>query len=124
MKFQIIPILLLVFTVLPFMGCAKKADPKRSIEKIQKEVVSMSLAKLETHATVYAAAIRVQKDKIEKIQKQIQKMPMDKVFNNKSMTRHIADIGREAESLFDRYRIYVQAFQQKGGDLAKVQIKS
>ena len=83
----------------------------------------MSVAELETHASDYAAAIRAQKVEIGKIQQQIQKMPIDKVFSNKSMTRRIAEIGREAEALFERYRIYAEAFQKKGGDLSKIQIE-
>lgn len=123
MKFRTIPVFLLALMLIPFVGCAKKVDPKRPVEKIRKEVVSMPRAELEVHAAAYAAAIRAEKAEIEKIQQQIQKMPMDKVFNNKSMTRRIAEIGREAEALFERYRIYVQAFQEKGGDLSKVQIE-
>ena len=83
----------------------------------------MPLAELEVHAFAYAAAIRAQKAEIEKVQQQIQKMPMDKVFSDKSMTRHIAEIGREAEALFERYRVYAQAFQEKGGDITKIQIE-
>jgi hypothetical protein len=106
----------------PFTGCAKKADPKRPIEKIQKEVVSMPLTELESRASSYAAAIREKRAEIQKIQQEIQRMPMDKVFDNKSMTRRIVEIGREGEALIQRYRLYAQAFQQKGGDLSKVQI--
>jgi len=123
MKFRAIPVFLLALMLIPLLGCAKKADSKRSIEKIQKEVVAMSLAQLEVQAFEYAAAIRAQKAEIEKVQQQIQKMPMDKVFTNKSMARHIAEIGREAEALFERYRIYAQAFQEKGGDVTKIQIE-
>lgn len=83
----------------------------------------MPLAALETQASDYAAAIRAQKTEIEKIQQKIQRMPMDKVFNNKSMTRRIAEIGREAEALFERYKLYAQAFQGKGGNVAKIQIE-
>ena len=83
----------------------------------------MPVVQLESYASAYAAAIRAQKAEIEKIQKQIQKMPVEQVFNNKSMTRHIARIGRDAEALFERYRIYVQAFQEKGGDVTKVQLE-
>jgi outer membrane murein-binding lipoprotein Lpp len=104
-------------------GCAKEADPKRPIEKIQKEVMTMSVAQLEAKASSYAAAIRAQKAEIAKIQQQIQKMPIEKVFNDKSMTRRIAGIGQEAEALFERYRIYVKAYQEKGGDIAKVQLE-
>ena len=123
MKSRVIPIGLLVLVLIPFMGCAKQADPKRSIEKIQKEVVSMSLEGLETNASAYAAAIRSKKAEIQRIQQEIRRMPMDKVFDNKSMTRHIVKIGREGEALFERYRIYAQAFQEKGGDFAKIQIE-
>ena len=123
MKFRSIPVFLLALMLIPFLGCAKKADPKRSVEKIRKEVVSMPLAELEIHASDYAAAIRAQKAEIQKTQEKIRKMPMDKVFKNKSMIRHITEIGREAEALFERYRIYAQAFHEKGGDVAKVQIE-
>lgn len=123
MKIQAVPVLLLALMLISFTGCAKKADPKRSIEKIRKEVVSMSLAELEKHASAYAAAIHTQKLEIEKIQLQIQKMPVAKVFDDRSMTRRIAAIGREAEALFERYMIYAQAFQEKGGDVSKIQIE-
>jgi len=123
MKFRMIPVLFLTLMLIPFTGCAKKADPKRSIEKIRKEVVAMPAAQLETYAIAYAAAIRAQKAEIAKIQLAIQKMPMDKIFNNRSMTGKIAEIGRRAEALFERYRIYVAALREKGGDLSKVQIE-
>jgi hypothetical protein len=122
MKFRNIPAFILVLGFVSLMGCAKQADPKRPIEKIQKEVGSMSVAQLESHAAAYAAAIRSQKTEIGKIQQEIQRMPMDKVFNNKAMTVKIADIGRRAEAFFERYRIYVQALQEKGGDLSKARI--
>jgi len=123
MKFRMIPVFLLALMLIPFLGCAKKADPKRSVEKIRKEVVAMPLAQLEAQASEYAAAIRAQKAEIESIQQKIQRMPIDKIFSNKSMTRRIAEIGRTAEALFERYRIYAQAFQEKGGSLAKIQIE-
>ncbi len=123
MKFRVIPAFLLALMFIYFLGCAKKVDPAKPIEKIRKEVVAMPLAELEVRASAYAAAIRTQKVEIEKIQQQIQKMPMDKVFSNTSMTRQITEIGREAEALFERYRIYAQAFQEKGGDIAKIQIE-
>ena len=122
MKFLNTLIVTIVLVGITFSGCAKKADPKRPIEKIQKEVMTMSVAQLESKASAYAAAIRAQKAEITKIQQQIQKMPVDKVFSDKTMTRKIAGIGREAEALFERYRIYVQALQDKGGDLSKVRI--
>lgn len=123
MKFRTIPVFFLALVLISLPGCAKKADPARSIEKIRKEVTSMSLAKLEVQASDYAAAIRAEKAEIEKIQQQIQKLPMEKVFSDKSMTRRIAQIGREAEALFERYQIYAQAFQEKGGDVSKIQIE-
>jgi uncharacterized membrane protein YkoI len=123
MKLRVIPVFLFALVLISFAGCAKKVDPKRSVEKIQKEVVSMPVAQLESYAAAYAAAIRTQKAEIEKIQQKMQKMPVEKLFSNKSMIRRIGEIGREAEALFDRYRIYVQAFQEKGGDVTKVQLE-
>lgn len=122
MKFRMVPVFFLAVILISFAGCAKKVDPEKSIEKIRKEVVSMSLAELEDHATAYAAAIRAQKAEIEKAKLQIQKMPMEKVFNDKSLTRHIAEVGRKAEALFERYRIYAQAYQEKGGDIARIKL--
>lgn len=124
MKFRVIPVCLLALMLIPFTGCAKKADPKRSIEKIQKEIVSMPFAGLESRASAYAAALRVKRAEIQKIQQQIQKMPMDKFFDNKPMASRIAEIGRDGEALLQRYRLYAQAYQQKGGDFTKIQIES
>jgi hypothetical protein len=104
-------------------GCAKTADPKRPLEKIQSEVVTMSLATLESNANLYAAAIRAEKAKITKIQDQMRKIPIEQLFNDKKMTREIAAIGQRAEAFFERYQIYVKAFQDKGGDLTKVLIE-
>lgn len=123
MKFRFIPVYFLVLILIPFMGCTKKVDPERPVEKIRKEVVAMPLAELESRASAYAAAIRAKKAEIQKIQQEIQRMPMDKVFNNKSMTHRIVEIGREGEALFERYRIYAQAFQEKGGNFSKIQIE-
>jgi hypothetical protein len=123
MRLRFIPACLLVLMLIPFMSCAKKADPKRPVERIRKEVVAMPLAELESCASAYAAAIRAKKAEIQKIQQEIQRMSVNKVFDNKSMMRHIVEIGREGEALFERYRIYAQAFQEKGGDFAKIQIE-
>ena len=121
--FRKISLLFLVLSLFVVRGCAKKADPKRSIEKIHAEVVSMPVAELQSMAQAYAEAIRAQKAEIGKIQQKIQKMPMEKVFSNPSLTRRISEIGREAEALFERYRIYVKVLGEKGGDLSKVQIE-
>ena len=104
-------------------GCAPKADPKRSIEKIQQAVTTMPAAEIESYAIAYAAAIRAQKAEIAKIQARIQTMPVDKVFNDQGLTRRISEIGRKAEALFERYRIYVKALEEKGGDLSKVKLE-
>jgi len=106
-----------------FWGCAKSADPARPLEKVRKEAASMSAGDLETNAKLYASAIRSEKAGIMKIQEQIRKLPMDQVFNNKKMIHDIAATGRRAEALFERYQIYAKAFQEKGGDLSKVQIE-
>lgn len=114
---------LLALMLISFLGCAKKADPKRPIEKIQKEVVSMSLAQLEARASEYAAAFRMKKAEMQKIEREIQRIPLDKFFDSKSMTRRIKEIGQEGEALIQRYRIYAKAFGEKGGDFAKIQIE-
>lgn len=123
MKFINTMIVVIMLAVIFSFGCAKEADPKRPIATIQKEVTTMSVVELESKAAEYAAAIRLQKAEITKIQQQIQKMPVDKVFSNKPLTRKIAGIGHEAEALFERYRIYAEAFQEKGGDISKIQIE-
>ena len=123
MRFRNMPVLTLVLALAVSMGCAKKVDPKRPLEKIQSDVISMSVADLESHASAYAAAIRAQKAEITKIQQQVRKIPIEKFFNNKTMTHKISNIGREAEALLERYQIYIKALQEKGGDLTKVRIE-
>lgn len=124
MKCRMLPVLLSAMILIPFPGCAKKADPKKPIERVRQEAAAMSLAQLETQASDYADAIRAQKLEIQKIQQKIAKMPMEKVFKDRSMTRRITEIGREAEALLARYQIYAQTYQAKGGDLSKIQIET
>ncbi len=106
-----------------FGGCSNKVDDKHPLEKIKEEAAAMSLEKLEARANDYAKAIKAKRGEISKIQEKIKKMPVEKIFKNKSLTQKITKIGREAMPLFERYQIYAGEFVKKGGEVAKVQLK-
>jgi len=115
----------LVFTLaalIGFSGCAKQADPNRPIEKIKKEVETMSVKGLEANALVYANALKAQKAELDKVKAKMAAMPVEKIFANDFMTNKVAKIGRKAEALFDRYMIYLVKLEEKGADLSKVRL--
>ena len=103
-------------------GCAKKADPNRSIEQIQKDVPTMSTEELESYAEAYAEALQEQKAKLSKIQEKMRTMPVEKIFENDFLTNRVKKIGHQGEALFDRYVIYMQALEERGADLSKFQL--
>ena len=123
MKKQIFWVVITLVFVIGLSGCAKKADPNRSIDKIKKDVEAMSVEDLETNARIYADALMDQKAQLDKLKAKMATMPVDKIFSNKFMTKQVTKIGQKAEALFERYAIYVGKLQEKGADLSKVRLE-
>jgi hypothetical protein len=103
-------------------GCTRKVDSERSIDKIKKDIETMSVAELEDYAMAYVSAIQSQRAQIQKIQEKIRKVPIEKFFSNQALQNDIKKVGRKAEALYVRYLLYVTALKQKGGDVTKVQL--
>lgn len=123
MKYNNLSFVVLII-VIACWGCAKKADPHKSIEKIQKEVQSMSVADLEKTAKVYADGIMAQKTELSRITDEMKGIPIQEIFSDKSkpIQKRLARVQSEAEALFERYQIYALKLKEKGGDLSKVQL--
>ncbi len=123
MRRKTLQILLVVLGLLTVMnGCTRKVDSERSIDKIKKDIETMSVAELEDYAMAYVSAIQSQRAQIQKIQEKIRKVPIEKFFSNQALQNDIKKVGRKAESLYVRYLLYVTALKQKGGDVTKVQL--
>ncbi|HOG24172.1 MAG TPA: hypothetical protein PK590_05950 [Candidatus Omnitrophota bacterium] len=123
MRRKTLQILLVVLGLLTVMnGCTRKVDSERSIDKIKKDIETMSVAELEDYAMAYVSAIQSQRAQIQKIQEKIRKVPIEKFFSNQALQNDIKKVGRKAEALYVRYLLYVTALKQKGGDVTKVQL--
>ena len=122
MKKRTFLVVLILGLTLGLSGCSRMADPGRSIDKIKKEVETMSVKDLEAHALAYVAELKAQKAELDKIKIKMQSLPVDKIFSNDFMTKQVTLIGRKAESLFERYVIYLGKLKEKGADLSKVKL--
>ncbi len=123
MRRKTLQILLVILGLLTVMnGCTRKVDSERSIDKIKKDIETMSVAELEDYAMAYVSAIQSQRAQIQKIQEKIRKVPIEKFFSNQALQNDIKKVGRKAEALYVRYLLYVTALKQKGGDVTKVQL--
>lgn len=124
MKFDHFVIAILIITFIVLAGCSKKIDLHKPLDQIKKEVQMMSIVELQNTAADYANAIKAQKAELNKITDEMKSLPIREIFSdkNKAIRRRLNHIQTEATALLERYQIYVKTFQEKGGDLSKVQI--
>jgi len=117
---------LVIFLVMPFIfsGCAQKADSAKPIDKIQREVQTMSVQDLEAMALAYAGGIKAQRAELSRITDEMKGIPIQEIFSDKAqpIKRRLAKVQSEAEALYERYQIYAAQFKEKGGDLSNVRI--
>ena len=109
---------------LAISGCGKKADTNKSVDQIHKEVEAMSVNDLEGYAKAYANEILAKKSDVEQLTQKLKSIPVTELFGDKakSLKDDLSKIGSDVSALSDRYQVYVQKFQEKGGDLSKVKI--
>lgn len=115
----LIPLLALVVT-----GCGKKADSKKPLEEIQKEVKTMSVKDLEAYSKAYAKELQSAQTDLEKIKSKLSELSPKDLFSDKAkgIKDQISAAGTEVSELTKRYQIYLKEFQAKGGDVSKVKI--
>jgi PBP1b-binding outer membrane lipoprotein LpoB len=123
MRRKTLQILLVILGLMVVVsGCTRKVDSERSVDKIKKDIETMSVAQLEDYAMAYVSEIQSQRAKIQKIQEKIRKIPIEKFFSDQALQNDIKKVGRKAEALYVRYLLYVTALKQKGGDVSRVQL--
>lgn len=105
-------------------GCAEKADPKKPVQRIKKEVERMSVEELQSAAEAYAQKLRSQHAEVAKITERMKTISVEEIFSKK--TKPIKDrflsIQVESSALFQRYQIYINKLQEKGVDTSQIRI--
>ena len=118
--------IMIVCTVaaLGLTGCGKKADTSKPIDQIQKEVQNMPLNELQKNAEAYAQEIQKKQGGVEKILGQVKQLSPTELLGTKGakIKSDASKIQAELGELTQRYQIYAQKFQEKGGDPAQIKI--
>jgi PBP1b-binding outer membrane lipoprotein LpoB len=124
MKLALRSIALVLATSLLVFGCAKKADPNKPIDQIQKEVQNMSVSDLQSNALAYVDAIKAKKGEVTKVSDQLKALSPKELFSDKAKTirDQAASVTKEVNALTQRYEIYAKKFAEKGGDMAKIKL--
>lgn len=124
MRLQSFFFTVLIFGVFVAAGCAGKADPKKPIQQIKKEVEMMSVKELQSAAEAYAQKLRNQHAEVVKITERMKTISVEEIFSKK--TKPIKDrflsIQVESSALFQRYQIYINKLQEKGVDTSQIRV--
>ena len=117
-------LMLVLAVALAFTGCGKKADTSKSVDQIRNEAQAMSVADLEANAKAYVSEIQAKKSEIEKVTDQVKQLsPADLLGEkSKSLKDQLNQLGGQISALTERYTVYAQQYQEKGGDLSQIQI--
>lgn len=124
MKIKTVSVFVLALAFTAFLGCAKKADPNKPMEQIQKEVQTMSVTDLQEMAGAYAKDIKARKAELAKITDEMKGLSIREIFSDKakSIKSRLGNVETRANALLERYQIYVSKLQEKGADISQVQI--
>ena len=124
MKIKLSSVLCFALMLGLLSGCGKKADTSKSVDQIKSETQTMSVNDLQSNAEAYAKEITLKKSEVEKIANQMKSLSPQELFGDKSkgFKDQLSKIQNDLSALTDRYQIYAQKFQEKGGDISKIKI--
>lgn len=116
--------LMLAGSVFVSVDCAEKADPKKSIRQIKKEIATMPVAELISTAEAYAVALRNQNLEQAEVTKKMREISVDEIFSEKTkpIKNRFMSIQVKSSALFQRYQLYIRKLQEKGVDTSKMRV--
>ena len=112
-------VLIMSAVVMLFAGCSKKADESKPLSEVKAEAEKMSVDKLKSMAMEYKDAISAKKEEIEKITGELKNIPVAEMLGNeaKELKAEIENLTKSVSALNERFQVYYQKLQEKGGDL-------
>jgi len=105
-------------------GCAKKADPDKSIGKVIAEAETLSRNHLKGYVRAYSKAIREGKNLLDDLLARMRTLsPKDTPEPRvKALRAEALKLQIYISALTARYEIYARKFREKGGDISQFPI--
>jgi hypothetical protein len=115
---------LLVLCSLAVLGCGQKADETKPTSEVKAEAEQMDTGELRAMAMRYKEAITAKKGELEKITAKLKEIPMTEMLGEeaKGLKADIENLNKSISALKERFDIYYQKLQKKGGDTSGLQI--
>ena len=115
---------LLAVCVSALVGCGKKADENKPLSEVKAEAEQMSAEKLRSMALAYKDAITAKQKEIEKYTGKLNEIPIAQKMGAeaKETMAELEDLLKSASALKERFEVYYNKLNEKGGDLSGLEI--
>ena len=110
----------LVFCLLAFCGCGKKADETKPLSEAEAEAEKMDVEQLKAMALEYKEAILAKKEDVAKVTAQLKEIPIANMLGEeaKGLKADIDGLNESVSALKSRFEVYYDKLKEKGGDVS------
>jgi len=115
---------LLVLCSLVLFGCGKKADENKPLNEVKAEAEQMSVGELRSMAMKYKNAILAKEPEVKKLADQLKKIPVTEMLGPeaKEIKAEMDALSKSISALKQRFQVYYDKLEEKGGDVSGLQI--
>ena len=115
---------LLVLCSFAVLGCGQKADEAKPVSEVKAEAEQMDTGELRAMAMRYKEAVTAKKGELEKITAKLKEIPVTEMLGEeaKGLKADIDNLNKSVSALKERFDVYYQELQKKGGDTSGLQI--
>ena len=115
---------LLVLCSLAVLGCGQKADEAKPVSEVKAEAEQMDTGELRAMAMRYKEAITAKKGELDKITAKLKEIPLAEKLGEeaKGLSADIENLNKSVSAFKERFDVYYQELQKKGGDTSGLQI--
>jgi hypothetical protein len=106
------------------LGCGQKADENKPMSEVKAEAEKMDSSELRAMATSYKEAITAKKGEMDKIAAKLKEIPVTEMLGEeaKGLKADIDNLNQSISALKERFDVYYDKLQEKGGDTSGLQI--
>jgi hypothetical protein len=115
-------------TVFVTAGCSKKVDENKPLEQVRAEAGKMSVDDLRKMCIKYKTAIAEREEQISTEGAKVKEVPVSQVLrgvdnDSDKIKRKITELASSEKALVERFLIYADEYQKKGGKLSDLERK-
>ena len=106
-------------------GFTMDVDLQKSLDALKAEAAKMSVDKLEAVAKKYQAELMKKEAQLKETMEKLSAIPMMEKMGTEAqeLTKEMQTIGEAVKAIGERFEVYYEAFQAKGGDMSKLKVE-